>query len=533
MRRCLPYLIVLLLFTSFLPEVSAQFGKLGTNTTIVVVRGDYSSGTIVLRNEARLAYSVVSYQRFWVENELGEEAGGFNLTVSPRVFSSWRGGEEKTISYNITCSKDVTPGNYTLHIRFLGTSGGQVVIIHVRIPLKVLPSPLIFKSAETYVRGRGPFSYAFVGEELVVYSHIINIGHRNVTVNAGVFLKRAGEEYYSKREVISIPPGDSIVKFTVPVGLNYPEGSYTLEYSVSGGGRNYVFTKNFTVLVGVKLVGVSLQRDSVKLNQPDGLYVTLLSERRADVLLKLEVTRGNETVSRVERELAISPGVKVAELPLPTNVGGYLTAIVRLFLGDRLVSVRSVSYYVVAPPKITDVNEKFLDGKLSFRIKIFNPGDAIQATLSYRISKGGKTLYEDSIAHEIPPGNSSVNLIFEVTPGNISYSFSLKVGEHISSVNGSVYIQPPASITSTTSSVQRFTTTSPSVNSTAGPSSGSPPWIFVLIFVLLGVAAGGWYYYESGGSRRKRPRPKRRSPLGRFKKPKPPNFRERDSLPKR
>lgn len=534
MRRCLTFLVVLLLFASFLPSASAQFGKLSTSAVITVVRGDYSSGTIVLRNDALLAYSVVSYQRFWVENDLGRKVSGFNLTLFPRVFSVWKGGEEKTLHYNITCSKDVAPGNYTLHLRFLGTSGSQVVIINVQIPLRVLSSPLIFKKAETYVQGRGSFSYAFVGEKVVVYSHIVNIGHKNVTVSAGVTLKRAGKEYYSKRETISVPPGDSIVKFTVPIGLDYPEGSYTLEYFLSGCGKKYVFTRNFTVLVGVKLVGVSLQRDSVKLNQPNGLYVTMLSERRADVVLKLEVTRGGEKVFEEGKNVTVSPGVKVVELPLPTNVGGNLTAVVKLFLEDRLVGAKNLSYRVVALPKITNVTEKFLDGRLSFRIRIFNPGDETKAILSYRVSENGRTLYEDSIAHEIPPGNSSVDLVFKVSPGNVSYTFSLKVSDYVSSVNGSVYIPLPTSTTSTITSSTISSSTIPSTtNSTAGSSSGDFLGIFVLVLVALGVAVGGWYYRESRKPRRRRPRPKRRSPLGRFKRPKPPKFREEDSLPKK
>ena len=535
MRRYLPLLIALMVFVSFLPNVSAQFGRLTTAATITVVKGDYAQGEIILKNEAPLAYSLISYQRFWVEDGLGREVGGFNLTISPRVFSSWKSGEEKRIAYRLTCSGNVTPGNYTLHLRFLGKSGGQVVIVRADVPLMVLASPLIFKGAETYIPGRGQFSYAFVGEKVVVYSHVLNIGHKNVTVTASVSLERGGKRYYSKTEHIRVSPGDSLIKFTVPIGLHYPEGSYTLKYSLSGGGGSYSFTKNFTVLVGVKLAGISLQKERVKLNEKNGLYVTILSERKAKVRLEVEVFRGNESVGESSKELNLSPGTGVFELPLPTNVGGNLTAHVRLFLGDRLVGSSEVKYQVIAPPEIVGIKADYSDGRLSFVLSIFNPGDTVEAMLSHRISEGGKTLYEDSIVNKIPPGNSTLKMVFQIPPGNVSYSFALKANGHVSTINGSVRATTPAPTSSTTSTTSprppRTSTTSSTEKRAEGGKSST--WIALILLLLVVAFLAGVWYYGRRGEKYKRPRPKRRSPLGRFRKPRIPKFRERDSLPKK
>ncbi len=532
MRKYLPLLIALMLLVSFLPNVSAQFGRLTTGATITVVRGDYTQGKLVLKNEAPLAYSLISYQRFWVEDKRGEGVGGFNLTISPQVFSSWKSGEEKTINYRLSCSENVTPGNYTLHLRFIGKSGGQVVVVRAEVPLQVLASPLIFKDAETYISGKGTFSYAFIGESVVVYSHVINIGHKNVTVTASVSLEREGREYYSKKERITAVPGDSVVKFTVPIGLHYPEGSYTLRYSLSGGGGSYTFTKNFTVLVGVKLAGVSLQKNRVKLNGKDGVYITVLSERKAKVRLEVEVFRGNESVGKTSKELNLSPGTGVYELTLPTNVGGNLTAQVRLYLGDRLVGTSEVKYQVIAPPKIVNLRADYSDGRLSFVLSISNPGDAVDAVLSYLISEGRKTLYEDSIAHRIPSGNSTLKMVFRVPPGNISYSFALKADGHVSSINGSALATVPPSTSSTTTSKTTSSTPTSSSTGTMTSEGRNLAWVAVALILLVVFVVGGWYYKREQ-PRHKRSKPKRRSPLGRFRRPKVPKFRERDSLPKK
>jgi len=538
MRR-IGVLIAALFLLSLLPLASAEFGTLSTSASITVVRGDYSSGTLVLTNNAGVSYSVVSFQRYWVESENGSTVGGFNFTMFPTVFSHWSSGSSNTVSYNLSCSPDVPPGNYTLHLRFIATTSttGQVLILNAVVPVRVLSSPLKFLGAQTYVPGRGEYSYVFIGESVIVYSHVLNIGHRTVSVKASVKLLHTGTTYYTKENIVTIPPGDTLIKFAVPVGINYPTGSYLLVYTLSYGNQSYVFEKEFTVLTGVKLVGVSLQSDRVLLGSSDEAYLTILSERNVTVKLLTEVFKGKEKITSEYREVKLSPGTEVMGIRLPTNVSGNLTASFKLFIGTRLVGSKSLGYSVVSPPRIVSLEKSVSNDTVVFRVAVSNPWSETQGVLSYTIESGGKVLYQDSLLKVLPHGNVTFNFSFTVPLGqNVSYVFTLKALGHSSSVKGRLYIAPPAtpSRTTTTTTTQAPSSTSSS-STTETPSGGSAAlWVGIGIGVIIAVVVGVWYYYNSLSSRkRRRKRPKRRSPLGRFKRPKPPKFRERDSLPKK
>ncbi|WP_457742814.1 hypothetical protein [Thermococcus sp.] len=532
-------IVVVLFLLSLLPLASAEFGTLSTNTSIILVRGDYSSGTLVLTNNAGVSYSVVSFQRYWVESENGSTVGGFNFTMFPTVFSHWSSGSSNTVSYNLSCSPNVPPGNYTLHLRFIATTSttGQVLILNAIVPIKVLSSPLKFLRAQTYVPGRGEYSYVFVGEKLIVYSHILNIGHKTVKVRASVKLLHSGIPYYTKENTAMIPPGDTLIKFAVPIGINYPTGSYLLVYTLSYGNQSYIFKKEFTVLTGVKLISVSIQSERVLLGSPDEAYLTILSERNVTVELLTEVFKGKEKVASEHKEVQLSPGTEVMGIQLPTNVSGNITASFKLFIGTRLVSSKSLSYSVLSPPGITALKKRVLNDTVVFRVVVSNSWSETQGVLSYRIESGGKVLYQDSLLRVLPHGNITFTFSFKIPTGqNVSYVFTLKALGHSSSVKGVLYIPSPSTPTKTTTTTTTSLQSNTSSSSTTSASSGGSGalWVGVGIAVIIAVIVVVWYYYNNLSSRkRRRKRPKRRSPLGRFKRPKPPKFHERNSLPKK
>ena len=536
MRRTVIVALIFILLLTSMPPVRGQVGTLTPSGSIRVVAGDYSSGTMYLTNDGMMAYSVVSYQSFVVLDSQGKSVEGFNFTISPRAFSTWRSGDKKEITYNLSCSSNVPPGNYTLRLRFLATTPtGSIVILTSNIPVEVLGSPIVFKSAETYVPGRGSYSFAYVGEKVVVYSHIINIGHKILTVNASVELySPVGRVHFSQKSV-EVAPGDTLVKFTVPIGLDYRTGTYRLVYTLHYGDEEYRFVKNFTVLVGVKLVGISIQSESVKFKEPNRAYVTILSERNATIKLLAFFRADNKTVGTFSKTVSLSPGTEIIEVPLPTNSSGEITALFKLLLGDRTIGMKKLKYTVVAPPQISSVVANSTGDELVLEVSVYNPGNPVQGTVSYLVWLNGTMLYNDTIVQVFPGGNSTISLMLRLPgPGEVKYFVSISAGGASSSVNGTLTVVSPILTTSTTSTSSSPVSSSTNTTPTTGEANGGgfPWWPVVGILIVVAVAIV-LYYQNQPKKRRTRKAPKRRSPLGRFKRPKPPKFHERDSLPKK
>jgi uncharacterized membrane protein YgcG len=537
-------LLVIILVISALPPISGQFLKLQTTGEITVLRGDYSSKAIQLTNAGGITYKVVSYQRFWVEDSEGNTVGGFNLTMSPTVFSDWSAKTTRTAVLNVTCASNVSGGDYTLHLRFLAfTSSGSMYILTAEIPLHVIASPLEFGVAEAYVKERPSSGYALNGETIVVFSHVKNVGHRNVTATGEVRLVSGDRVYFSTNRTLLLVPGDNLVKFEIPIGYSIPEGSYRVEYRILGpGGEEYSYSKSFQVRFGVALVGISLQSDSVDLNGVNKAYLTLLSERVAELNLTVEAYREGTLVAMKTEQVKVVGGTDVVEVGLPTNVSGEILAVMKLTFDGWLVGSGNVTYTVIAPPVLKNVSYEWTpEGKVTFTLTVFNPSEGETAgILTYRISTDDGVLYKDSVQQSIPPGLSEVKLKFEVPVGRkVYYEFSLDSAGKTSILKGEFLINPPVSSTTTTTSTTSPTSTTSSVRTSNTTSSGGGGaggrWIMLLLIVVV-LAAGVFYYVslqESGKKKRSRPKPKRHSPLGRFRRPKKPEFKENKELPKK
>ncbi|ASJ06319.1 COG1361 family protein [Thermococcus pacificus] len=542
MRKVVPVFILLLLVISMLPRVSGQFDQLETSDEITILRDDYSSGMIWLTNAGGLTYKVVSYQRFWVEDSEGNKIPGFEFNISPSVFTDWSPKGRYSFSYNISCPSNVSGGTYTLYMRFLAfTPDGLMYILFARIPLHVIAEPLNFGVATAYVQSRPSSSYVLNGEKIVVFSHVANIGHRDVPAVGSVSFVMNGKTYFSDSRNLTLVPGDNLVKFEIPVGYDLPEGSYRVNYRIRYSGGEYTYSKDFQVKFGVTLVGVSLKSGEVSVNEENTAYLTLLSERVIDLNLTVEAYRGGELVSKATKPVRVVRGTTVLEASLPTNVSGNITALLKLTYGERLIGEDNVTYTVSAPLVLKNVSyERTSENEVTFRLTLWNPSESeVDGILTYRISTDDGVLYKDSIKQSIPSGSSEVTVKFEIPVGKtVYYEFALVSAGESSSIKGQFYLEPPAPPTTTTrppTTTTPSTTTSSNTTTAAGGGGSRETWIALVLVAFILLAVGTWYYLREQGSTKKRvrPKPKRRSPLGRFKRPKKPEFKENKELPKR
>lgn len=541
MRNMMTAFIVLLMLVSVVPGASAQFDQLETSDEITVLRGDYGSGTVWLTNAGGFTYKVVSYQRFWVEDSSGNKIDGFTFNISPHVFSDWTPKGRYSFSYNITCPSNVSGGTYTLFMRFLAfTSDGSMYILYARIPLHVISEPLNFGVAEAYVQNRPGSSYVLNGETIVVFSHVTNIGHGNVSAVGQVSLIKDGKTYFLENRTLTFVPGDNLVRFEVPVGYDLPSGTYRLHYLLQYDGGTYRYSKDFPVKFGVTLVGVSLKSDEVNVNEDNRAYVTVLSERFIGMNLTVEAYRDGELISKAVERTEIGGGTTVLEVPLPTNVSGSITAVIKLAFGERLIGEGNVTYTVSAPPVLANVSyERTANDEVLFKLAVENPGDgSVDGVLAYRISSDDGVLYKDSMEVAIPPGTSEITVKFQVPVGKtVYYEFALTAAGETSTAKGELYLEPPAPTTTTSSPTPTTSSTAPSNTTTIGGGGGSRGlWVGLVAVAFILLAAGAFYYLnraEGTGKKRVRPKPKRRSPLGRFKRPKKPEFKENKELPRK
>lgn len=534
MRRAMVTLIALLLVISTLPGSSAQFVSFTTNDIITVLRGDYSTGTIQLTNAGGLSFKVVSYQDFWVEDSNGNRVSGFDLTIHPGIFSDWSPQKTYSLLYNISCNASVEGGTYTLYLKFWAfTSEGSMYIVHAEVPLRVIAEPLRFEVAEAYVKERLGSPYILNGETLVVFSHVINIGHSNVSISAAVLFTGNGNVYFFENRTLEMVPGDNFVKFEIPVGYEIPEGTYKLDYILQYSDGSYRYSREFPVKFGVKLVGLSLQSREVKLGEDNRAYLTLISERSIGLNLTVETYKGGSLISNMTTPITVSGGTDVLDVSLPTDVPGFLRAFIKLTFNGRLIGEGNVSYTVLAPPVIRNVTyERLSEDGVVFTISILNPnGGNVDGTLTYRIISEGNVLYRESISETLKQGINEITLELKLPVGKVvEYEFTLSSMDEDSSKKGEVYLQPLVTTKTTATS-----STNSTITTTTEGGGSSVWWMAFLVVVILLFVAGAFYYTKTEGKTKKhfRPKPKRRSPLGRFQRPKEPRFSENRELPKK
>lgn len=543
MKRSIAMSVMIISLMMFTAAVLAQSTELGVKGSIVVISGDYSSGSIILTNSGNLAYDLVMFQDFRVVNEAGKEVSGFTFTMNRTNFINWKRGKSYVVGYRISAEKGIPAGDYSLLLRFraISSGAGRLYILTARIPVRVIENPLRFGKLSMYVEGREGYNQIFNGDTLVVYSHVQNIGHFNVSGKATVYLEREGKQYLKQSREITLTPGDNVIKFEMKIPQDFSDGTYTLVYIIKYPSGEKRFTKNIKIGIGVEVINLSVKSSRVFLNENNVAYLTLIADRDISLRIEMNAISGGKVIYRTERVINVGSGSRVITLNLPTNSSGDIKTEVGIYYGTRLLRSFQISYQVVTYPVLSNVMyKKTGPNSIEIILKIENGNDKpVTGTLSYELYTEEKTLYKKSLKITIPSGALTMKLNFKVPVGEkVYYRFSLNALDRVTLKEGSLLLKSPSTSTSSSPSSTITKTTSSSPISTTSSSTegrgGNAGLYAVIILVIAAIILVG--YYENVKTRprkRVRPKPKRKSPLGRFKRPKIPKFRENKELPKK
>lgn len=511
---------------------------------ITVVSGDYSEGQITLYNPLKATYSRAILRQISIYDAEGKLVSGINVSIIPKVIDNWKGSAPLNFRYLVNCSGPVPPGNYTITLKFIGVlSDGDVNVFRVFIPLKVLGSPIVVEGVEVYPNG----STVFINDTLVGYIRILNIGHKNISASFSFMMKKGDKTYYSSFQDILLHPGELKVGVEVPITSEFDDGSYDAIFTVRSRYGEYVIKRQITISTGVEVFSLSLDREAVYPDEELNLYLSLLSSRDALLSVSVKVSKDGTVVWHNSSKIYVESGMKVVNIKLPTKEPGNYTVDIAVSAFNVTVGKSVASYTVWSLPTIEGIVPSLSGENVSFYVKISNSGPEERGVLSYTITLDDHIFYSGSKIVEIPHGESNISLRFPLSVssgGNLSYTFVLNVRGHASKYAGEYMIFVPKSTesstspTSTTSNVINNETGQPSSTSigTTSPSgSGINSGTVVLGIVLLLAVVGLWVAesHNRKAKRRSRPKPKRRSPLGRFKRPKPPKFGGLNSLPRR
>lgn len=526
----------------FMPPALAQNTSLSIKGSITVISGDYSSGSIIITNSGNLAYDLVTFQDFRVVDERGNEVSGFSFTMDRTNFIGWKIGRSYVINYNISAGRNVPEGSYSLLLRFraLASGGGRLYILRARVPVRVIKNPLQFGKLSMYVKGREEYTHPFTGDTLVVYSHVQNLAHFNVKVTAGAYLEKDGKHYLGQSREVILNPGDNTIRFEISIPTDFPEGTYALVYTIKYPGGEKKFTQVIKVGIGVNIINLSTKSSEVFLSENNVAYLTLIADRDIPLRIEIKATAGEKEIYRVNRTFQVKKGTRVITLELPTNVSGNIRANISVYYGKLLLKNFHTEYRVVAYPVLSKITyRKTGPDSVEIILNIINDNaEAVPGNLYYEMYAEGKTLYKKSMKITIPPGALTMKLNFKVPVGKkVYYRFSLSAIGKQTVKEGSLLLKPPSTHSSTSTSTAMTKTESQSttrITTTSSPEGGSRGLYAVIILVVFAIIAVGYYEnVRSMPTRRTRPKPKRKSPLGRFKRPKMPKFRENKELPKK
>jgi hypothetical protein len=550
MKRIISTITLILLMLSSL--VSSQYLFLSTREDrVTIVSGDYKEGILTIMNNGDKEFQVVSYRRYYVVDENNREVSGISLElykptgelISPGViYTYWKPNETRTLRYKIYVNESVEVGRYTLFIVFWGFLGsGETDIITVPISLEITDIPLVVKETTVQIKERGISTFhVFNGETLEVHSTIYNLKNSPVYVSGSLYLEQNGKHYLKKDIAVTLTPGENLVQVGISIPYELPSGEYKLVYVLTYPKGTYLFSKNFYVYFGVDLVDISLERTQIMEDESNTAYFTILSERIIPVNLTLEVYgANNERIYNQTEEIILTKGSNIAKIQIPPLPPGSRKIIGKISFGHIELDQGSSSYEVLAYPRIENVSYQKLSlapnkGQVKFLVKISNRNPReIKGTLSYSFFGINGTILKSSKDITLSPGNNEVEFITELPLGEIGYEISLGSNGKEQKVQGTLKLELPSS--TTTSSTQSSSSSTPLSTSPASP-EGTPLKYYVVVIVLLVLfflLLFGYYSKPKSSRKRERPRPRRRSPLGKFKKPKKPEIREYNELPKK
>lgn len=550
MKRIIATIVTLLIFSSL---VSSQYLFFSTlEGSITVVSGDYREGTLTIVNNGDKEFQVVSYRRYYAVDENNREVSGIKLEiykstgepVSPGVlYTYWKPGEIRTLRYRIHVDESVNPGKYTLFIILWGFSGsGEISIITVPVSLEVTDIPLIFKETIIQIKERGASIFHVLnGETLEIHSTVYNLKSSPIFVKGSVYLEKDGNRYLKKDIAANLTPGENLVQVNISIPYEFPSGHYKLVYTLVYPKGTYLFSKDFYISFGVDLVDISLEKTQIMEDEPNTAYFTILSERSIPINLSIEVYgANNKRMYNQTKEITLNKGNNIVKVHLPPLPPGSKKIIGKISFGSMELDQGSSSYDILAYPKIEKISYQELSlapkkGQVRFLVEISNKNThEIKGLLSYSFFSTNGTILKGSKDLILIPGDNEVDFIVELPLGEIDYEISLKSNGKEQKVNGKLKLELPSP-----------TTTSPTQSSSSLKSSSTSPippketstkyYVIAMALLILLLLLLFSYYSKSKKPRRKRERskPKRKSPLGKFRKPKKPEIKEYKELPKK
>ncbi|ALM75797.1 COG1361 family protein [Thermococcus barophilus] len=526
-----------------LPLASAQFIVFSSQGEILVLSGDYTEGTFILKNDQNFDFKIVSFWKYVVLDERLNRVEGFRLELQKTIYNEWTSGETREISYKLFVNESVKPGNYQIVLTFWGfLESGDIYIITAKIPVKVIDKPLIFEEAITYVKER-PFSsnYVLNGETVVVSSHIKNLKNSIIPLKASTYLERNGKKYLLVTKTVNLTKGDNIVRFEIPIPYDLPSGNYKLVYLLEYPGGTYSFSKEYYIQFGVELSALSLKSTQVMEDFENEAYVTLTSERDIKVnVTLLTYDKNGELLHKYAETVQLQKGTNIVRFSLSSAPPGEVKVLVKVTYDGIFLGERSATYHVMAYPKIDSVTYRILyNGKVEFTVAIMNENSKkIEGVLHYKITAANETLYKGLKDITLFPGENKVRLEFTLPEGEAEYQFVLSAFGKNTIKEGTVYIekQTPTQTLSSPSSSSTIKTKETTSQLIGGEHKEKKTWVMYLVGILIAAVLTAvliGLVKSDKKKKRKRPRPKKKSPLGKYKKPKIPKFVEKRELPKK
>lgn len=535
------WIVLILLMLPIAPLVAGQFGEFKVSGKILIVSGDSQNGYLKFVNEENAEFSVVSFIKYRVLDAEGVEVEGIDFKLFPNKATNWRRDEERDIAYSITVPGNFKGGNYTIEATLWGfDTAGKLHIMTALIPLEVREYPIEVLDMGSYIEGKPREEMkAFTGNRLVGYARVRNYLSSPVEVEASIELSKDGESILSRSARFNVS-GEDFLSLSIGVPYTLPDGNYALTFSISHGNRTFRSFEEYQVTFGVELTGVSVSYPRILEGVENELYVYVYSERTIGA--NLTITVGNETF---RREIELRPNNNIVlTFKTPPQSTGEVNFSVELSHGERLLGRAAGRYLVIGMPSIDEVNVLPSGDKVALLVTLRNPNAfPIEATLRYLLYTEDGILKEGSRELTLQPGEEKTKIEEEVPEGiEVHYTLYLEELGKSERKDGSFRIVLPTSSTTTspastasTTTLSTATTYSPPSNTTTPvPGEESSRGALILLVLLIGLAFVGAYLYTRPRERRReRPKPKRRSPLGKFKKPKMPQFRELKNLPKK
>ncbi len=498
------------------------------------------SGVLTLKNPLNVSLKVAVYMGYNVSS-------GSNLTPkelfrfkpSLYILKNWTPGSLVELPYTMNCSK---PGNYTLNLNFKGLGmDGRIYRFHVSVPIRVLRNPIAVSSLTMYVQGTPLIGSVFNGQNVTVSFKLVNAVEVVVPTNVTLVVVKDSKALLRFNRSLAVFPGSKRLTFNFRVPWRWSVGSYKLiVLTVSKYGRTSI-ERDFQVSHGVSLVNVSLQSTSLFLGQNNTLYVTILFRRG----LKVNVTVNGSVL----KSLNLDVGSSLVRIPIaPKSTGRHFLKVSVLHDGVVLGS-GEVSYTVLGLPRFLSVEGSASRSNVTLKVNLLNPNN-VSVSVSLFVNVSGVGYHSPYVPLVLRPGPNSLSLTYGGVKPNSTVHYELKLLSS-SLVLGYVYGMirvPPAEHVNSTPVTSSTGSSATSTQGRAKRPVGGWRWaggvtaaiMAVILFSTVLVSRRrrkGKEAYKSPWESARKPHvrrrwPSRRSPLGFFRKPSPPEVREGKELPK-